>query len=139
MLGLLPAVRAEFRAGRIGVAQVHELAKLAANPRCRGQLPASEQVLLDAARELQFEDFKIVCARWQQLADADGAHRDHERSLEHRNASIVEVDGEFEVRSRQAAIHGTMMREIFQNSVKRSTARTGKRPSPSTATKPARS
>jgi len=114
VLQLLPALRAEFRAGRIGVAQVHELAKLAANRRCREQLPASEQVLLDAARELQFADFKTVCERWEQLADADGAHRDHERALAHRSASMVEVDGEFELRSRQAAIQGTIMREIFQ-------------------------
>ncbi len=114
VLGLLPALRAEFRAGRIGVAQVHLLGRLAANPRCRDQLAASERVLLDAARELSFEHFKIVCARWEQLADADGAHRDHQRSLAHRNASIVEVDGEFELRSRQAAIQGTIMRDIFQ-------------------------
>jgi hypothetical protein len=113
VLQLLPGVRAEFRAGRIGVAQVHLLAKLAANPRCRDQLAGSEQVLLEAAGELQFEDFKIVCQRWQQLADADGAHRDHERSLAHRNASIVDVDGEFELRSRQAPLQGTIMREIF--------------------------
>src|SRR5687767_465218 len=71
VLRLLPALRAEFRAGRIGVAQVHVLAKLAANRRCRDQLAGSERVLLDAARELQFEDFKIVCQRWEQLADAD--------------------------------------------------------------------
>jgi hypothetical protein len=114
VLQMLPAVRAELRAGRIGVAQVHLLAKLAANPRCRDQLPGSERVLLDTAQQLQFEDFKIVCQRWEQLADADGAHRDHERSLQHRNASIVEVDGEFELRSRQAAVQGAMMREIFQ-------------------------
>ena len=114
LLDLLPDVRAEFRAGRVGVAQVHELARLASNPRCRDQLPGSEQVLLDAAKQLPFEDFKIVCRRWEQLADADGAHRDHEASLQRRNAQLVEVDGEFEWRTRHAAIHGTAMREIFQ-------------------------
>ena len=114
LLGLLPAVGDALRAGRIGVAQVHLLAKLAANPRCRDQLPGSERVLLDAAQQLQYEDFKIVCQRWEQLADGDGAHRQHERSLAHRNASIVAVDGEFELRSRQAAVQGAIMREIFQ-------------------------
>ena len=114
VLQLLPAVRAALRTGKIGVAQVHLLGKLAANPRVRDQLPASERVLLDAAQQLRYEDFKIVCQRWEQLADGDGAHRDHERSLAHRNASIVEVDGEFELRSRQAAIQGTLMREILQ-------------------------
>jgi len=73
VLLLLPAVRAEFRAGRIGVAQINELAKLAANPRVRDVLPASEQVLLRAAQELRSEDFKTVCGRWEQLADRDAA------------------------------------------------------------------
>ena len=48
VLHMLPAVRAALRAGRIGVAQVHLLAKLAANPRVREQLPASQRVLLEA-------------------------------------------------------------------------------------------
>ena len=106
---LLPAVRAEFRAGRIGVAQINELAKLAANPRVRDVLPASEQVLLRAAQELRFEDFKTVCGRWEQLADRDGAYRDHDRSFARRNATIIENGGEFELQSRQAAIQGTVM------------------------------
>jgi len=111
---LLPAVRAEFRAGRIGVAQINELAKLAANPRVRDVLPASEQVLLRAAQELRFEDFKTVCGRWEQLADRDGAYRDHDRSFARRNATIIENGGEFELQSRQAAIQGTVMRDILQ-------------------------
>jgi hypothetical protein len=113
LLRLLPAVGDELRAGRIGVAQLHLLAKLAANPRVRDQLPASETVLLDAAQHLPYQDFKTVCQRWERLADADGAHRDHERSLAHRNASIVDVDGEYELRSRQTAIAGAIMREVF--------------------------
>ncbi len=113
MLRLMPAVRAEFRAGAIGVAQVHELARLAANPRCREQLAGSEQVLLETAQRLQFEDFKIVCRRWEQLADADGAHRGHDASLERRTANIVEAGGEFQWNTRHGAIHGTIIREIF--------------------------
>jgi hypothetical protein len=70
-------------------------------------------VLLDAAQQLPYEHFKTVCRRWEQLADADGAHRDHQRSLAHRTASIVDVDGDYEVRSRQTAIAGAIMREIF--------------------------
>jgi hypothetical protein len=114
VLTLMPAVRKAFRVGRIGVAQVHELGRLASNPRCRDQLPGSEQVLLEAAQQLQFEDFKVVCRRWEQLADADGAHRGHEASLERRNARISEVDGEFQWSTRHTAIQGTVMREIFQ-------------------------
>jgi hypothetical protein len=113
-LVLLPAVRTEFREGRIGVAQINELAKLAANPRVRDVLPASEQVLLRAAQELRFDDFKTICARWEQLADRDGAYRDHDRSFARRNATVVEAGGHFELQSRQAAVQGTVMRDILQ-------------------------
>src|SRR5262245_61319767 len=114
VLRLMPAVGAEFRAGRVGVAQVQLLAKLAANPRCRDQLAGSEAVLLQAARDLQFEDFKIVCQRWVQLADSYGAHRDHDASHAGRNAQIVQVDDGFEWRTHHGAVQGTLMRDIFE-------------------------
>jgi hypothetical protein len=107
-------MRSEFAGGRIGVAQIGELGRLATNPRCRERLAESEQILLEAAQQLQFEDFRIVCRRWEQLADPDGAHRSHEESLDRRTANLVEVDGEFQWNTRHGAIHGTMMREIFQ-------------------------
>ena len=138
VLRMLPAVREALRAGRIGVAQVHLLAKLAANPRVHDKLAGSEPVLLEAAQELRYEDFKIVCQRWEQLADADGAHRDHERSLAHRNASIVEVDGEFECVPGRRRSRARSCARSSSGSATPSTAPIGKRPSPSTASGPAR-
>jgi len=53
----LDVARGEFVDGRVGVAQVHELARVGSNPRCHDQLAGSEQVLLDAAKALEFTDF----------------------------------------------------------------------------------
>jgi hypothetical protein len=110
----LPTVAKRFRAGHVGVAQVHELGRLAANPRCADQLPPSEQLLLDAATQLEYVDFRVVTQRWQQLADADGAHHSHEATHAHRNARLVEIDGEFRLETSHGVVQGAAMREIFE-------------------------
>ena len=110
----LPVVAHEFAAGRVGVAQVRELGRLMANPRCGDQVAGSEDVLLGAAKGLEFADFRIVTSRWEQLADADGAHRDHELAHEHRNARC-EFDGAtFRFDTSHGVVQGTSMREVFQ-------------------------
>jgi hypothetical protein len=108
-----PELAEQYRNAEVGVAQVHELARVAANPRCGNQVAESGQVLVDAAKQLEFADFRTVTQRWEQLADADGAHRGHDASSEHRNVTIVETGGEFEIRGRVPAIHGTILREIL--------------------------
>ena len=109
----LATVASEFAAGRIGVAQVRELARLAANPRAGDQLADSEDVLLEAAQALEFADFKVVTKRWEQLADADGAHTEHERAHDDRNARC-EFDGAvFRFETAHGVIQGTSMRQVF--------------------------
>ena len=73
----LGSFRDALHQGTVGVDQVNEIARLHANPRCQDQLADSEQILLDAARQLEYRDFTTVTHRWQTLADPDGAHRDH--------------------------------------------------------------
>ena len=109
----LPTVADELHGGRVGVAQVHELARLNANPRCGDQLPDSEQVLLDAARELEYVDFRVVAQRWEQLADADGAHHSHEATHEHRNARLIALGDEFRWDTSHGVAQGAAMREVF--------------------------
>lgn len=114
MLDRLTSVTEEFLAGRVGVAQVRELARLAANPRAGDQVAGSEEILLEAAQTLEFADFRIVTQRWEQLADADGAHAQHERAHEYRNAR-VEFDGatvRFE--TTHGVVQGTSMRNVFE-------------------------
>lgn len=109
----LTAVADEFRAGRVGVAQVREIARLSANPRAGDQVVGSEEILLEAARSLEWADFRVVTKRWEQLADADGAHAEHEHAHDDRNARC-EFDGAvFRFETVHGVIQGSSMRAVF--------------------------
>ena len=110
----LESLRAALRAGEVGVDQVRELARVHANPRCATQLPESEEALVGHARRLDFEEFRIVVRRWEALADADGAHRDHEQTHERRNAHLVELDGGYHLDGHGGAAQGSAMQAIFE-------------------------
>jgi Domain of unknown function (DUF222) len=110
----LAAVASEFAAGKVGIAQVRELARLHANPRAGEQLGDSEDVLLEAAQTLEFADFRVVTRRWEELADADGAHTEHERAHDDRNARCDFDGAVFRFETAHGVIQGTSMREVFQ-------------------------
>jgi hypothetical protein len=116
-LRILPVVAGEFAAGRVGVAQVHELGRLGANLRAVGQLPASQEVLLSAAKELRHRDFTIVTKRWECLADPDGAHRRHEIAHQGRLARIFPVGVEYRVEATMGSLQGQGLRDIFDRFV----------------------
>lgn len=109
----LTTVAAEFVAGRVGIAQVREIARLAANPRTGDQLPESEDILLEAAQSLEFRDFRVVTRRWEQLADADGAHAEHERAHDDRNARCDFDGAVFRFETAHGVVQGTSMRQVF--------------------------
>lgn len=88
-----------LREGHVGVAQVDELGRLAANPRVRDQLPGVAPVLLDHAEHLSFEDFRIVTRRWETLADVDGAHERERSRIDGRSATVTDVGGELFVQA----------------------------------------
>ena len=79
--------------GDVGVAQVHDLARARANPRCGEELAHCAELLLGFARQLQYSDFHRCVRRWELLADADGAYRDAQAAHESRHASLRERDG----------------------------------------------
>lgn len=110
----LTTVADEFAAGRVGIAQVRELARLAANPRSGDQVAGSEDLLLDAAKSLEYADFRVATNRWEQLADADGAHLEHELTHEHRSARFNFDGAEFRFETTHGVIQGTSMREVFE-------------------------
>ena len=110
----LEHVAAEFAAGRVGIAQVRELARLAANPRSGDQIDGSEDILLDAAQSLEYADFRVVTERWEQLADADGAHADHEAAHEFRDARCHQVGDEVRFETSHGTIQGASMRMVFE-------------------------
>ena len=94
-----PVVGDALLAGHIGVAQVAELARLRANPRCGDELGAVIDQLVDYAEQLAYQAFCKVAKRWENLADADGAHHDAEITNERRTASIHPVDTGVELRA----------------------------------------
>ncbi len=110
----LTKVAGEFAAGRVGIAQVRELARLAANPRSGDQVAGSEDLLLDAAKTLEYADFRVATKRWEQLADADGAHVEHELVHEHRSARCNYDGAAFRFETSHGVIQGTSMREVFE-------------------------
>lgn len=113
LLRSLRRVSAAFLAGRVGIAQVRELARLGANPRCGDDVEGSEDVLLEAAQALEFADFRVVTARWEQLADADGGHREHELTHQYRNARCTFDGAEFRFETSHGVVQGTSMRDVF--------------------------
>ncbi len=90
---LLPQFAAAAQSGVLGVAQMHALAKLAANPRVREHLDAdADRLLTEGARDLPFDDFVTLLRHFEALADADGAQDRHDRAVLDRRASVAFVD-----------------------------------------------
>ena len=98
----------------IGVASVRELARLNANPRCRGQLADAMGLLIGHATKLPYPDFVKVCKRWEQNADADGAHRSADRAHDARHLHLAQVDHEFHIRGIGGAAQGATISAILQ-------------------------
>ncbi|MGD9997185.1 MAG: HNH endonuclease signature motif containing protein [Ilumatobacteraceae bacterium] len=113
LLADIEAVRNRLAAGEVGVAQVHELARAYANPRAAVRMPEFADILLEHARTLPFEDFRVVVGQWEALADQDGSERAHEVSHRNRRASL-HVDGHHTwLDASGGNIDGAQMREIF--------------------------
>ena len=112
-----PSVAEALATGVLGVAQCHEMARASANPRCGHRFHEVVAILLHHAERLPFEEFRLVVRRWEQLADADGAHRHHEQSQVHRRASL-HVDGDaMHLQAFGGAVAGAEMSSILQRYV----------------------
>jgi hypothetical protein len=99
LVATVPGVGDALIEGRVGEAQAHELARVRANPRCGDRLVEVAPLLVGQAETLEFADFKTCVRRWELLADEDGAHRDRERSVEARNASVLPVGAGIDLRA----------------------------------------
>ncbi len=106
-------IAAAFAAGQFGPDQLRLLTRLHANDRCRDQLPDSEELLLSSARSLTFQEFRLVCQRWEQHADPDGAHRDHEMSREHRSVRSSQIGAGYQLHAEGDALTGDIINEII--------------------------
>ena len=101
-------------AGRIGLAQIVLLAKLANHPRAGVHFAGSEELLVEDAQSLEYEDFRKVCDHWLNLADMDGA--DQDEALRHylRNGCCVtDRDGMTHLDAQFADVQGRFIKEVF--------------------------
>lgn len=108
-----PQVAAELAAGRIGVAQVRELARARANPRVGAEIVRAIPLLVEHAQHLPFAEFRICVQRWESLADVDGTHRDHEAAHAARTAHAGIVGNSFHLDAQGGALEGAAMIEIL--------------------------
>lgn len=113
-LGSLPAVRAMAWAGMLGVAQLSEFGRVFANPRCQDALTTAEGALGDDARHRPFVEFRDLLQRWEALADADGAHREHTDARTQRHATVGIVGSQVVVLAEGDVETGLELREIFE-------------------------
>ena len=115
LFGDCPDVGEDLYGGRIGIDQAAELGRARANPRCGEKLPQSVRVLLDHAQRFDFADFRACVARWELLADLDGAHRDRGDAVRARRAAVVAgVDGVDVVASGGTALQAAEMVAILE-------------------------
>ena len=109
----LPACHDELAAGRLGVDQVRELARAYANPRCGDQLTAVVGELVSLAQSHPHEVFARAVRHWERLADADGAHRDHDAAHAGRTARMGLVGDTGYLDARVGTAQYAAMKEVF--------------------------
>ena len=114
LLADAPVVGEALWNGAIGAGQTRALARARANPRCGRLLVEHADTLVGIAKTLPFEDFAVCVRRWEQLADADGAHRTAETTHNERTASIRESDGVGHLSATGGAMDTAEMREVWE-------------------------
>jgi hypothetical protein len=111
----LTTTRDLFGAGAVGVEQVDLLARLHANPRCGHELAECEALLLEHAQQFSFPRFNKCTDRWLELADADGAERNHRSARTDRHLSLQRLpDGRWRVTGSYDAVDGETLNETHQ-------------------------
>jgi hypothetical protein len=90
----VPGLADALQRGRIGVAQAAAMARVYRNVRVRDRLVEFAAMLLELAERYCYDDFVIALARFETLADTDGAHRTRDEQLDGRNVHVTTVGGE---------------------------------------------
>jgi hypothetical protein len=99
--------------GDLGVAHMHALAQLVANPRVKEHLADGEALLVGQAAELDFDDYVSLLANWERIADEDGAHRDSEGTHRNRKAAGNIVGDQFFLDAVCGLAQGLQIKEIL--------------------------
>jgi Domain of unknown function (DUF222) len=92
-LAHMPTAAKAWMDGDIGSAQVDVLAKVR-TPVTEAAFERDEELLVEKAKQLKFEEFGIVVAYWSQSADPDGASESDMERLARRAVSLnSSIDG----------------------------------------------
>lgn len=110
----IDAVRVASAEGRLGAEQLRELARIHHNPRVRHLFADSADLLVRYAETMPYDDFVLLARKWEQLADLDGAHRDHEAVHANRRAGTQIAGNEFLLHATGGTTQGAQIRAIFQ-------------------------
>ena len=100
--------------GGLGVAQMHALAAVTANPRVQQHLAGGEELLVGQAAVLDFDDYATLLATWERVADADGAHNDSQRVHRNRTASASIVGDQLFLNAVCGTAQGVQIKEILE-------------------------
>jgi hypothetical protein len=100
-------------AAGVGVAQLHALAGVVANPRVRALLADAEELLVGWARTLDFDDFVSALMRWLATVDSDGSADAFERAHRERDAKVAAVGERTFLDARCANAQGAQIAEVF--------------------------
>ncbi|MEZ5408328.1 MAG: DUF222 domain-containing protein [Acidimicrobiales bacterium] len=113
----LPEVAAAARSGRIGPDHVQVLARVQANPRIKGQVPARQDKFLRWADEESFDDFRTKVLDWERATDLDGGFKDNNRHHDNRTVRLIynSIEGVWELTGHFAADQGARAREILDH------------------------
>ena len=93
---------------------MHALGQLVGNPRVAEHLDGSEELLVSQASILDYDDYVTLLAHWEALADADGAHGDHERAHRDRSAHLSIVGERCYLDASGGAADGAQLIEVFE-------------------------
>ncbi len=113
MVGDLPTVGDALVNAHLGTSQINQFVRLHANDRARPKLGPAAPLLIEHGSLLPYEDFRKVCQRFEQFADPDGAHRDHETSRANRYISFTPDGAGFHLRAQGDALSGSIVEEVL--------------------------
>ena len=110
----VPVVVDALSVGAVGLAQVAEMARVRANPRCGDEFAATVAGgALARAMAKPFVEFRVLCRRWEQLHDGDGAGDDHEAAHAGRRVTLAESGGTFWLNGQFGAAQGAALAEVL--------------------------
>jgi hypothetical protein len=95
---VVPGIGDALLAGRIGVSQVLEIARIHRNPRTRKFFERVAPIYVERAEVESLEDLRCAIDDFLNLADQDGAFAELYSDVEGRSASVNVIDGKLDMR-----------------------------------------